>query len=240
MDNAEKEKIISRIKKLLALGMKDPDTPEAVSAMGKAKELMDKYDLGTIDMNEDGTMDEANVIRENIEFNNDSRNWEIQIMSAIKKAFHCDYLIIPSKYGNAGKHVLVGSKTDINFAGFLFKYVRIQIMKMCDKHGFKGHDKKTYCMGCAFTVDKLIKETFVEKKVTKETEVVEQNRHNALIVVKQDAVARKMKEMFPKTKPMRRMAPLKGSMDSYNQGRMDGNKVRLNRQLNNNYSEKIS
>jgi hypothetical protein len=242
MDTIEKEKIISKIKKLMALGMKDPDTHEAKTAMLKAKELMEKYDLETIDMNDDGSIDEKNVVREDITFNMDSRNWEIQIMGAIEKAFHCEYVIIPKRGGNSGKHVLVGSKTDINFAGFLFKYVRLQIMKMCDSYKYSGDDKKTYCMGCSFTVRKAILDTFVNQKkpVVNEKTEEEYVHKNSLIVLKHDAIEKRFKEIFPKLKKMRPMGALKGSMDAYSNGKSDGNKVKLNRQIHSNNLGEIS
>jgi hypothetical protein len=58
----------------------------------------------------------------------------------------------------------------------------------------------------------------------------EQNQF-ALVVVKSEAVDKKTSEIFPNLSKGRKMAPLRGSATSYNQGKSDGNSIKLNRQV---------
>lgn len=229
MEQTEKDKIIGKIKKLFALGMKDPETPEAMSAMTKAKEMMDKYNLETIDMNDDGTIDPENIERMDIPFEFSNTDWEGYLMMEICKTFQCEYVRTGMQKGGNRRHVMIGSKTDISFASFLFKFVRLQIMKMCDGYNYNVKDTKTYCMAAVLTVSGMIEKAFSKSfKVQTEDQI---HTHHALMVVKNDAVATRVKEIFPKLKKGRPMAPLRGSDNAFFNGSKDGNKVKLNRQL---------
>jgi len=223
MDQIEKEKLIGKIKKLLALGMKAPETEEAKSAMRKASEMMDRYDLHTIDMNADGTIDDANVVRYDIRFEGKS-DWEALILVAIQEAFNCKYVWLKT----TNTHTLIGAKTDIEFSSFLFKFVRLQIMKMGDQYRYGQKDLYTYRLGAAMAVKALIHSTFMKPKEEKKTAAAAHSMD--LIVVKNAAVARKTQEIFPRLK-QGKISSGNGSHDAYRNGNVDGNKVRLNRQL---------
>ena len=226
----QNEKIVDRIKKLFALGMKDPESPEAMSAMSKAKELMDKYNIATIDMEDDGTIKDSNIVRTDLDFMDQSNTWEGVLCVHICKAFQCE-VIRSVDYLTKNKRLeMFGAKTDIDFASFLLKFTRLQ--KLLEKSGFTlPADRKTYCLGAVHTVGKLIKEAFIDppKENVTRTETEEKTQH-ALIVVKSDAVVRKFDEAFPERRKGRKVKA-NGSRDAYMNGIADGNKVKINRQL---------
>jgi len=229
----QNEKIVDRIKKLFALGLKAPDTPEAQSSMSKAKELMDKYNIATIDMEDDGTIKDSNVIRADLDFMDQSNTWEGVLCVHICKAFQCEVIRSIDYLTKNKKLVMFGAKTDIDFASFLLKFTRLQIQKLLEKSGYiTVADKKTYCLGCVNTVGNLIKDAFVDppkpENVTR-TEAEEKTQH-ALIVVKSDAVVKKFEEAFPERRKGRKIKA-NGSRDAYMNGIADGNKVKINRQL---------
>ena len=228
MDQEEKEKIIGKIKKLMALGMKAPETPEAQSAMNKAAEMMDKYSLHTIDMNDDGSIDDRNITRFDIGFEGRS-DWEAAILVIIQETFDCKY--IWSK--NTNSHTLIGSKTDIEFASFLFKFVRLQIKKMGDQYNYNPKDLYTYRLGAAITVVDLIKNTFLKPKAAPVMAATKD-----LIVVKNAAVERKFREAFPNVRKGK-IGEAKGSSTAFRNGRADGEKVKFNRQLGENNPGKL-
>jgi len=226
----QNEKIVDRIKKLFALGLKDPDSPEAMSAMSKAKELMDKYNIATIDMEDDGTIKDSNIIQTDIDFMDQTNTWEGVLSVHICKAFQCEVVRAVDTFTKQKRIVMFGAKTDIDFASFLMKFTRLQIQKLLEKSGYTvPADKKTYCLGCVHTVGKLIKEAFVDPPKMDKT-VEETNTQHALIVVKSDAVARKFDQAFPNRRQGRKVQA-NGSRDAYMNGIVDGSKVKLNRQL---------
>jgi hypothetical protein len=231
MEDQEKDKIIGRIKKLMALGMKAPETPEAQSAMAKAKELMDKHCLHTIDMNDDGTLDEKDILRMDIDFEGRS-DWEAQILCSVRDAFQVKYLW--DKHNK--KHLLIGSKTDIDFSSFLFKFVRLQIKKMGDQYNYSAKDMYTYYMGAALSAGKLINDAFGKAAIERAVRDGAISAENmALIVVKNDAVDRVFTKMFPKTSKGR-IGAATGSHSAFANGKRDGSTVKLNRQIGGNHA----
>lgn len=232
MEQADKEKLVDKIKKLFALGMKAPETEEAKSAMVKAYELMEKYGLGTIDMEDDGTIKDENILRVDLDFsiNNPSDGWERILVANICKAFQCEVVVKTSRR-EGPKIVILGAKTDIDFVVFLIKYTRLQIKKLADVSGFTSSDKTNYMVGCAMTVSNLVKESF--EKHQKSEEYKQHEQSHALVVVKSDAVAKKFKEIFPNVKSGRKIK-LNGSRNAFEQGKYDGNKVKINRQVTGN------
>jgi hypothetical protein len=227
MQDVDKDKIIDKIKKLMSLGMKDPESEEAKSAMAKVKDLLKKYDLETVDMNEDGSLDDSNILRVDIEFGNKDKDWESSLMMIVAKSFQCRYVRTGMFRGGIPTHVVIGSKTDVDFVQFLFKFVRLQIMKMVGKYDYNLQDRKTYCYGCVLSVETNIGLLF---KKEKPANAHEQNQF-ALVVVKSKAVDKKTSEIFPNLSKGRKVAPLRGSATSYKQGVSDGNSIKLNRQV---------
>lgn len=229
MEKEKREEILGKIKKLMALGVKHENTPEGQSALNKANELMAKHDIRFIDVEDDGTVLDANIHKVNVDWHKYSNDFESSLASHIAKTLDCSYVRVNSGRKGA-QHSLVGTKTDLDLAEWLFKFTRLQCYRLAEKHGYKGKELRTYFYGLYFVLKDKITLAFGEVK----SEVKSEVECTALIVVKKDAVDRKKKELFPNLKKGRKKRPLTGTMDAYSNGQLDGSKVQINRQVSSN------
>jgi len=227
MEQVKKDEVLGKIKKLMALGMKHEDTPEGQSALHKAQCLMAKYDVRYIDVEDNGTVLDANMGRTDIAWQKKSNDFESHLAGHIARTFDCQYVICNS-FNRTKIHVIIGTKTDMELAEWLFKFVRLQCYRLTEQHNYKGKELRNYLFGMNFTLCDRITATFGKVESEKYTE----SDCTALILVKSDAVKRKVAEIFPRLKKGRKSRPLAGSMDAYLNGTSDGNKVSLNKALN--------
>ena len=92
------ERTIERIKKLMALAMSDPDTPEAKSAALKAAELLAKYKLDMADLTEENKNDVLEEQFKNYDSNNG--NWEKMFLSVLMNVFDIHVVVDKSRERN--------------------------------------------------------------------------------------------------------------------------------------------
>lgn len=227
MEKEKKVEVLGKIKKLMALGMKHEDTPEGQSALLKAKELMARYDVRFIDVEEDGSVLDENINKMDIPWHKMNNDFEAHLAGHIARTFDCEYLITNSRSKFKG-HVIIGTKTDMDLASWLFKFTRLQCYRLAEKQSYKGAELRTYFYGLLFVLKERITDTFGKVESEKHSE----SECTALIVVKTDAVERKLHEYFPKIRKGRKTKPLVGSRDAYNNGAVDGTKISLNKAIN--------
>ena len=224
MEKEERDKIIGKLKKLLALGMKHEDSPEGQSALDKAKELMAVNNIRFMDIEEDGTADENNVKNVWIKWNSYSNDFEQYLAKHIAETLDCSYIRHNFRRKDAA-HIIIGLPTDMDLAEWLFKFTRLQCYQLADKSGFKGTDLRTYFYSMYFVLKKRITEVF-----GKAEDMTSDCRD--LVLVKKDVVDQKKNELFPDlTNARKTRMPVNGSFDAVLQGRADGHKVSLHRQV---------
>jgi hypothetical protein len=228
MEKEKKVEILGKIKKLMALGMKHEDTPEGQSALLKAKKLMAQYDVRFIDVEEDGSVLDENIDKMDIPWHKGRNDFESHLAGHIARTFDCEYLI-SNKRTKWKSHVIVGTKSDMEIASWLFKFTRLQCYRLAEQQSYSGKELRTYFYGLYFTLQSRITDTFGKVESEKHSE----SECTALIVVKTDAVERKLKEFYPKIKTGRKSRPLSGSMDAFHNGNADAEKVSLNKAINN-------
>jgi len=226
MDKEKRESILGKIKKLMALGVKHESTPEGQSALNKAKVLMEEHDVRFIDIEDDGTIQDENIGIVKVQWNKHRNDFESHLAGHIARTFDCDY-VMTGKGKKGAVHSIIGTKTDLDLAEWMFKYTRLQCYKLAKEHKYTGKELRTYFFGLFFVLREKITDSFgkIESKVKSEEECT------ALVVVKKDAVDRKMTEAFPNLKKGRKARKLSGSHNAYINGQADGEKVRINRQV---------
>lgn len=226
MDNQKKDEILGKIKKLMMLGMKHEDTPEGKSALDKANALMKKYDIRFVDVEDDGTIQDKNIVRENVPWNKHRNGFEAHLANCIAENLDCRYVTL-SKGKQGSQHCFVGTNTDTDLACWLFKFTRLQCYRLSEKQSYTGKDLRTYFFGMYHTLSVKVESTFGKIESEKKSDV----ECTALIVVKKDAVNKKTTEIFPNLKNSRKAAPLKGSMEAFLKGNADGKKVSVQRNI---------
>jgi hypothetical protein len=228
MEKERREEILGKIKKLMALGVKHENTHEGQSALDKAKALMAKHDIRFIDVEDDGTVQDANIGRVDVPWHKHMNDFESKLAHHIADTLDCSYVMV-GKGRKGARHSMIGTKTDLDLAEWLFKFTRLQCYRLAEKHGYRGKELRTYFFGLYFVLRDKITDAFGEI----ESEVHSEEQCTALVLVKKDAVDKRKADEFPKLTKGRKMRPLTGTFDAYNNGQADGAKVSVNRQVAN-------
>lgn len=227
-DNVQ-EQMREKIKKLMRLGLDDPDSHESQRALEKAADLMAMYDIQNIDMNEDGSVKPAALVETFVEvYDKHSDAWEGPLGFNIAECLDCQMLTIRRR-DRLPRRSFMGASDDVDMAVFFFKYIRMQIQRMAESKYKLIRDRKTYGYGCVITVIERLQSMYEYRKKSAAIAGT-----TALMVVKSDSVDQYVKSKYKVRK--RRKIQLTGSMDSLNKGIDDGNKVQINKQVGGNVS----
>lgn len=115
MENKDnKEKIVSKVKKILELSRNNPSVEEAEAAALKAQELMAQYHLNILDV--DGV--DADTIEETEVEVPKGKKWKYNLAHTVAKNFRCKVYYV-------GSHQIVfyGYSVDTEIAAQTFKYL---------------------------------------------------------------------------------------------------------------------
>jgi len=226
-------KVISKIKKLMALAEGNTTIEESLSALGKAQELMDEYNISLSDV-EDYTPENSEVWK-NDYFHLDPLTpielrslygWRRMLMHQIGLSLHCEGV-----YKRNGDGMwLVGEEQNIEFSKFLFAYLTTQfeILLNRDWDNYFGAIKKTpfantWLKAATMTVSQRLRALRVEREKAVE------GTGSALMVLRDN----KAKEALQRYHPNLRFGPTtKINLDeAYLKGKEAGNSVNLQRPL---------
>ena len=226
-DNKVSDKILQRIKKLMALGLGDPDSPEAKSAMDKVAELMQEHGVAEIDLEDNGHIKTSSLIEEIVEcYSKSTDKWERVLGTQIAKAFDCKMLTLNSGKYFPNSRTFLGAKSDVKLSIYFYKFIRMQIMRGAESQFDLIRDQKSYGFGCVSKVVERLKDMYAKR------EEVMTEESQALIVVKKDDVVNFYKEKYPHT-TKGGSYKITGSADAYSKGQADGNKIQMSRQVGN-------
>jgi len=223
----DKETIVKRLRKLLALSA-SPNEAEAELALNKAQELMDKYNIRTIDVDEETN---SIAIKTSYVYGYSRKRsaWETKLASAIAECL--DGEVVVEYIDNKWRVVFIASKTDIEIMTDLFIRLRRIISKMGSQYAntvdtHKGQAKRAYCMGAIETIYKRLYRMYNTQEV------------NALVVVKKDALQKEMEDMFGKLKKINDKPPV--DIWSYLRGVEDAENIALHKTVQNSKSSQTA
>lgn len=222
------EDIKGKIKKILELGMNNPNEHEAMAAILKAQELMLKYKIENSDIEQ---FDDSGKKREIVEINSGiyySSNWMtplFQLANVICDHFMCDHYTQRRWNERLKEIVFFGLEDDVRICALIFELVYKEIqkfqndMKLCYPSG-KIRQKKvnSYILGWA---------NGLRLKLAKNKQQVEESY--GLVVVKPFEV-QEYKKNF---KPTGKMYDFSNMIDnvSYYKGKKDGEKFDISDKL---------
>ena len=133
-DDAGRQKIIDRIKKLLSLSANNPSENEAAAAAAKAQELLAQYNLD---------MDELRDVSSEPEYEMDSaldsnpERWIRWIAAAVAELYFCRYYYFsPTKFYPRYRHVFVGQRHNIDVAKEMTRYI-VKTINRLSRQGMK-------------------------------------------------------------------------------------------------------
>lgn len=210
----DRDGLMRRIKKLLALAADNPDSPESQAAGIKAGQLMSEYQIefASIEMEEDEILqDEAAIYME------EDVKWNHSLVTVISETFNCKSI----KSGNTFK--IIGYKHDVELTKWMFSYVRTIIAKKADKFCSTQKQRKDFGMGAVISLNRRFKEIFSVKKQHMD------GATSALVVQKDGKVDAKYHELFPSS---RKTTPKFNMNGHYHKGKEVGESISLSKPVN--------
>jgi len=218
-----KEKIIDRIRKLLALAdtARNANEHEAAQAAAKVSALLFEHNLSQAEIEVKEEAD-TTVDREDIEIRSSATmvKWRQVLLHGIAKTHFCQAIRITRH--QPPKTVLYGSPSNIEVVKYLYDYLVGEIERFYESYRRDvGHrrGKANYCLGMVTTVRTRLKEEF-------DRMTVQTDQTRALVVTSQGLVDQRRKQDYPQI-AFTKSRTAKNS--AYYDGKHDGSHVSWHR-----------
>lgn len=226
----DKAKVIDKIQKLLALSTSS-NLHEASLAAEKAGEMLAKYDLDMMDVeSKDGNKENPIEIVELDRLHSGKYVWEGRLAKTLANVWECDVIRLQTRESKTGyKYQFFGMRHDMEILIHFFRFLRMRIGKDCEKYQSKK-ERYSFALGMIITISERLQAMMVHKK-----KAMDDSNCTDLVIYKDQLVKGAVKEKHP-TGLVKRSSNVKKSAAAFNQGIANGNKVALNRPIENNGS----
>lgn len=121
----EKQKVIEKVKKILALAENNPNENEAIAAALKAQKLMAQFHINEKELGSEVT--ENNIDRIISSVGGKTQRWKVQLAQVLAKNFRCRIYLIGSQV------VFYGYEEDIKICSEVFQSMYKIGVKLSDK-----------------------------------------------------------------------------------------------------------
>ena len=126
MTENERDKVIERVRKLLALSANNPSENEAAAAAAKAQQILIEHNLSMAEVKDHETADEEDFEIVPVA-NTTSKPWRRFLGAAVGELYFCKYFYtttnVPGKRAKRDVHTFVGAKHNIAVATMMFTYL---------------------------------------------------------------------------------------------------------------------
>jgi hypothetical protein len=117
----QQNKLIERIKKLLALSANNPNPYEAQVALKRAQKLLAENDMSMTSLTEVESEDIGEIRGKNVQ------PWSKKVYHAVSQLYHCEYI---TAYAPPARHIVIGTlanrTTAILIINYVLKAIRIE------------------------------------------------------------------------------------------------------------------
>jgi len=220
--NQANDKILDRIRKLLAMAGDTSSPNEAAIAAKRARALMDKHQVSDVDLT---TLDASDMGSKVTNLKQKTNNLFTSVLSVAVATYNdCQVRYVRSDRGFL-ELKFEGMLVDAVCAYELFKYLRGQAYQQAERYHTGRKDRHAYRVGFASGVAAQVREMMKEREAIK-METGSQTG-TALVVCKQQLV----KQHFAPVNYVNSQSSYSGSRDAYGEGHRAGRKAGLNRQV---------
>lgn len=168
------DKVIERIKKLLALANNNPNEAEASAAMAKANEILEAYNL---DMSILGGTDKGK--RADTKKTGGLYSWQRRLWESVAKLNFCHYVSLKGlTKGSQYEHRIIGSHANVIATELMAKYLQDAIEKMAQRWS-KDVGYKSVFVREAIAFREGMTRTISERLEQRRTEIVTAARKEA-------------------------------------------------------------
>lgn len=225
------QKILDRIRRLLAMA-KDSSSPnEAAIAAKRAQKLMEQYNIDNVESIVTDLETDLNLGKESVtEFKvaegrraQSVPTWTSRLAVSVARLFDCEVKLGRDDWGNASIN-FYGYRTDLAVAKWTFEFLLEQVRRFNReaRRQYKGQRGllEDYRAGVITGIHKVVDEARREKRAA------HTSTGTSLVVVKKDAIVKKFGEFRYKSTGNTRVDPT-----AWGKGVADGRSVQLNRPL---------
>jgi len=216
----DKEKIVDRIRKLLALAQSDNEH-EAASAAANAQRLLSEHNLSMDQVELEAEAGSAKFIH--VPLPSRLAPWTIQLFASVAEAFDCRGLQEPCQK----RGLFVGVGADPKVAAFTFDYLERALKKLSSSFMKKipacvegrGRIKTSYLMGAVLKIHKRLQEQKQKTPVTP----------GALVPMKKSAIENALSSLLIGKTKTASIGPLQSDAEqiAYSLGYIEGGKIPL-------------
>ena len=222
--NPAQEKIIDKIKKLLALSTSSNEH-EAALAMKNANRLLMEHNLSMSDVTE---VDLGNIVENEVLSPQMITPWKLTLLNTVMRLNNCQIILNShGVYGKGGKRsvVAIGKEHNIMVSVAMYEYLLTTLKRMAKQAGLSN--SRMFEDGFTHAVCEKINDIITERN-KKQNEF--DTQCTALVVVESAAVQKFIKEKHSnlETKNMRTSIT---DRQNYAKGHMAGQSVSLNDQI---------
>lgn len=152
----DQEKIIDRVRKLMALATSSNEH-EAAAAAAKAQELMLKHNLSAAALN---TKEEENT-RDWID-EKDGSSWRAQLANGIARGLMCR-IVVHNLGGKHKRYAVLGKPANVEVVQYMYEYLSKELVRLSPKpvHSAASH---AFRVGAVSVLGQRMRETFTEFK----------------------------------------------------------------------------
>ena len=142
-DNVDMDRVIARIEKLLALANNNPNEAEAESAMRKAQEMLEAYNL---DMATIGGANASDAAKRNDKTKKGGLySWQRKLWKSVAEMNFCYYLSIKGlQRGSTYEHRLIGSHANVVATELMAQYLQDTIEKLAQRWSKENSYKSVF------------------------------------------------------------------------------------------------
>ncbi len=229
-------KIVERLKKLLALSASDNEN-EANLAMRKAEDLMRRHNLSVADVALNGSSADIESV-EVSGLTKSKQKWELHLGICIAHTFNGRAISYRLGPGKGWRFTFVAGRTDLELIVDLYERLRQTIRRMSSAYVRANPNPyvsprtlhNSYRLGMLRTIKTRLEQVRKNTMPNDESRNVYGMSGKELMVVKSNAVDRKVEELFSKLKiSTSRISTV--NMTAYRRGQADGRNVSLHRSL---------
>jgi hypothetical protein len=220
------EKIIDKIRKLLALA-NSSNEHEAALAASHAQRLLSEHNLAMADIETENKPQSADKVETNV--SKTLPKWVRHLSAGVSVAFDCQAIHYPS----LGKMTFIGIGVDVQIAAYTFSYLEQTVRKLCNSY-MKNHVndivpnrhrelmRQSYYLGAVSTITGRLNEQKIQTPITP----------GALVPVKEGLIKKAMAEIGPTRSVRSRKSYI--NSHAYNKGQQDGQQVGIHKGIGSN------
>lgn len=184
------DRIIDKIRKLLALAGNNPNRAEALAAAAKAQALLMEHKLTVAEIPEE-QREEVDQTEVDLGGTRRSVNWRRSLYHTLSPFYFCKILQLPRTLRVA----VVGKASHVEVLTYTYVYVARQIERLyidwARARGLGLEHLRSFAFGAILEVARTLEEQAVRQ--------AQQGQTNALIVTENQLVLKKFKQLYPRT-----------------------------------------